>query len=110
MTTAQVQSTAAIVAPGGAHTAGTLVGPFTVSTNQSIASVSVTGGYTLTDAVLRYDLPRLGGITLAASNLFDVDYVTYNSQTIRSTVAATDNARFFTGRGRTFTLGWDYRF
>ncbi|OWQ92602.1 TonB-dependent receptor [Sphingopyxis witflariensis] len=67
-------------------------------------------GYTLTDAVLRYDLPRMGGITLAASNLFDVDYVTYNSQTIRSTVAATDNARFFTGRGRTFTLGWDYRF
>jgi iron complex outermembrane receptor protein len=67
-------------------------------------------GYTLTDAVLRYDLPRLGGITLAASNLFDVDYVTYNSQSIRSTVAATDNARFFTGRGRTFTLGWDYRF
>lgn len=67
-------------------------------------------GYTLTDAVLRYDLPRMGGITIAASNLFDVDYVTYNSQTIRSTVAATDNARFFTGRGRTFTLGWDYRF
>ncbi|MBQ3301047.1 MAG: thioester domain-containing protein [Eggerthellaceae bacterium] len=50
MTTAQVQSTATIVAPGGAHTAGTLVGPFTVNTNQSIASVSVTGGDTLTDA------------------------------------------------------------
>jgi iron complex outermembrane receptor protein len=67
-------------------------------------------GYTLTDAVLRYDLSRLGAVTLAASNLFDVDYVTYNSQTIRSTVVATDNARFFTGRGRTVTLGWDYRF
>lgn len=67
-------------------------------------------GYTLTDAVLRYDLRRLGGITLAASNLFDVDYVTYNSQTIRSAVPLTDNARFFTGRGRTVTLGWDYRF
>lgn len=67
-------------------------------------------GYTLTDAVLRYDLPRWGGITLAASNLFDVDYVTYNSQTIRSAIEATDNARFFTGRGRTITLGWDYRF
>ncbi|MFK4875130.1 TonB-dependent receptor [Novosphingobium sp. ZW T3_23] len=67
-------------------------------------------GYTLTDAVLRYDLLRWGGITLAASNLFDVDYVTYNSQTIRSTAAATDNARYFTGRGRTVTLGWDYRF
>ncbi|PZQ20548.1 MAG: TonB-dependent receptor [Sphingopyxis macrogoltabida] len=67
-------------------------------------------GYTLTDAVLRYDLPRWGGITLAASNLFDVDYVTYNSQTIRSTSAATDNSRFYAGRGRTVTLGWDYRF
>ena len=33
-------------------------------------------GCTLTDAVLRYDLPRLGGVTLAAANLFDVDYVT----------------------------------
>ncbi|MDK2761758.1 MAG: TonB-dependent receptor [Sphingopyxis sp.] len=63
-------------------------------------------GYTLTDAVLRYDLRRLGAITLAAANLFDVDYVTYNSQAI----SVADNARFFTGRGRTFTLGWDYSF
>ena len=50
MTPAELQSTVAIVAPGGTHTAGTLVGPFTVGTNQPIASVSVTGGYTLTDA------------------------------------------------------------
>ncbi|WP_190279016.1 Cys-Gln thioester bond-forming surface protein [Dokdonella koreensis] len=50
MTLAELQSTAAIVAPGGTQVAGTLVGPFTVSTNQPIASVSVTGGYTLTDA------------------------------------------------------------
>jgi uncharacterized repeat protein (TIGR01451 family)/TQXA domain-containing protein len=50
MTPAELQSTVAIVAPGGTHTAGTLVGPFTVSTNQPTASVSVTGGYTLTDA------------------------------------------------------------
>lgn len=75
-----------------------------------LAANTAFSGYTLTDVVLRYDLPRLGGITLAASNLFDVDYVTYNSQTIRSTVASTDNARFFTGRGRTITLGWDYHF
>ncbi len=67
-------------------------------------------GYTLTDAVVRYELPKMGAITLAASNLFDVDYVTYNSQTIRSSIAATDNARFFTGRGRVVTLGWDWRF
>ncbi|MBO9662771.1 Cys-Gln thioester bond-forming surface protein [Dokdonella sp.] len=50
MTPAELQSTATIVAPGGTPVAGTLVGPFTVSTNQPIASVSVTGGYTLTDA------------------------------------------------------------
>lgn len=47
---ADLQSTAAIVAPGGPHVAGTLVGPFTISTNQPFASVSVTGGYALTDA------------------------------------------------------------
>lgn len=50
MTPPDLQSTAAIVAPVGTHVAGTLVGPFTVSTNQPFASVSVTGGYTLTDA------------------------------------------------------------
>jgi TQXA domain-containing protein len=50
MTPAELQSTVAIVAPGGAQTAGTLLGPFTLSTNQPVASVSVTGGYTLTDA------------------------------------------------------------
>lgn len=50
MTPADLQSTAAIIAPGGTHVAGTLLGPFTVSTNQPVASVSVTGGYTLTDA------------------------------------------------------------
>lgn len=50
MTTTQLQSTVAITAPGGAHIAGTLAGPFTVSTNQPTASVSVTGSYTLTDA------------------------------------------------------------
>ncbi|GEM_PF-1193513 len=50
MTPAQLQTTATIAAPGGTPAAGTLVGPFTISTNQSIASVSVTGGYTLTDA------------------------------------------------------------
>ena len=50
MTPADLQSTAAIIAPGGTHVAGTLVGPFTISTNQPVASLSVTGGYTLTDA------------------------------------------------------------
>jgi iron complex outermembrane receptor protein len=71
-------------------------------------------GYTLTDAVIRYDLQSIGALTLAVTNLFDVDYVGYNSQVVRTggTAAAvtTDNRRFFTGRGRVFTLGWDWRF
>ncbi|MBX3592971.1 TonB-dependent receptor [Sphingomonas sp.] len=62
-------------------------------------------GYTLTDAMVRYDT-GLGGVTLAVSNLFDESYITYNSDT----VSVTDNARFFSGRGRAFTLGWDFRF
>ena len=57
-------------------------------------------GYTLVDAALGY---RLGKhrVSLSAMNLFDKYYVSYNSDT----VAATDPARFFAGRGRTFTLG-----
>jgi iron complex outermembrane receptor protein len=62
-------------------------------------------GYNLTDAVVRYDT-GFGGVTLAVSNLFDEDYITYNSDT----VSVTDNLRFFSGRGRVFTLGWDVRF
>ena len=50
MTTTQLQSTVAIVVPSGPYTAGKLAGPFTINTNQPTASVSVTGGYTLTDA------------------------------------------------------------
>lgn len=62
-------------------------------------------GYELVDAVLRYDTGH-GGVTLAAANVFDAAYITYNSDT----VAPTSNLRFFSGRGRTFTLGWDVRF
>ena len=71
-------------------------------------------GYTLTDAVVRYDMQNMGALTLAVSNLFDVDYIGYNSQVVRTggnaTAVATDNRRFFSGRGRVFTLGWDWRF
>lgn len=62
-------------------------------------------GYNLTDAVVRYDA-GFGGVTLAVSNLFDANYITYNSDT----VSVTDNARFFSGRGRVFTLGFDVKF
>jgi iron complex outermembrane receptor protein len=64
------------------------------------------GGYTLVDASARYEFPRWGGVTLAVTNLFDAFYVDYSSDTQQPT----NNQRFFAGRGRTFTLAWDYRF
>ncbi|WP_375205505.1 TonB-dependent receptor [Hyphococcus sp.] len=62
-------------------------------------------GYALVDAFIRYAAP-FGDVTLSASNLFDEQYVTYNSQTTRTT----DDARFFAGRGRVITLGYEKRF
>ena len=63
-------------------------------------------GYTLVDASVRYQTERWGGINLAVQNLLDEYYIDYNTDTQQPT----NNARFFSGRGRTFTLGWDYRF
>jgi iron complex outermembrane recepter protein len=62
-------------------------------------------GYHLVDAYARYDT-GFGGISVAVANLFDAQYISYNSDTTRPT----DNARFFAGRGRSVTLGWDWRF
>ncbi|WP_341713553.1 TonB-dependent receptor [Erythrobacter sp.] len=59
------------------------------------------GGYTLFDAFLAYRT-GLGEFALAAQNLTDKFYITYDSDTVR----VTDNNRFFAGRGRTFTLSW----
>ena len=56
-------------------------------------------GYTLLDAFISYRTD-FGEIALAASNLTDAFYITYDSDTVR----VTDNNRFFSGRGRTFTL------
>ena len=63
------------------------------------------GGYNVTDASIRYQT-GLGGLTLSVQNLFDEFYIDYSSDTR----LPTDNLAFFAGRGRTFTLGWDYRF
>ncbi|TAJ71083.1 MAG: TonB-dependent receptor [Phenylobacterium sp.] len=63
-------------------------------------------GYTLVDGSVRYDFGRLGALSLSAQNLLDEYYIDYNTDTQQPT----NNARFFSGRGRTFTLGWDYRF
>ena len=63
------------------------------------------GGYTLTDAYVRYQT-GVGGISLSVQNLFNKQYIDYSSDTR----LPTDQLSYFAGRGRTFTLGWDYRF
>jgi iron complex outermembrane recepter protein len=62
-------------------------------------------GYTLTDLALAYE-SRVGRFSLSVQNLFDRFYISYNSDTQRPT----DNARFFAGRGRSFTLGYSTKF
>ena len=62
-------------------------------------------GYSLTDASIRYQT-GLGGVRLSVQNLFDKSYIDYSSDTR----LPNDNLAFFAGRGRTFTLSWDYNF
>lgn len=64
------------------------------------------GGYTLVDGFVRYDTGRLGGVSLAVQNLLNEQYIDYSSDTR----LPADNNSYFAGRGRTFTLSWDYRF
>ncbi|OYX64641.1 MAG: TonB-dependent receptor [Sphingomonadales bacterium 32-64-17] len=56
-------------------------------------------GYTLLDAFLSYRAD-FGEISLAVQNLTDEFYISYDSDTVR----VTDSSRFFSGRGRTFTV------
>ncbi len=63
------------------------------------------GGYVLTDAYVRYQT-RLGGLSLSVANLFNKMYIDYSSDTR----LPNDNTTYYAGRGRTFTLSWDYRF
>ena len=63
------------------------------------------GGYAITDASIRYQT-GFGGIRLSVQNLFDKFYIDYSSDTR----LPTDNLAYFAGRGRSFTLSWDYSF
>jgi len=62
-------------------------------------------GYRLFDASVGYEL-GIGRVMLSVQNLTDTNYVTYFSDT----QGPTDNARFYTGRGRNFTLSWQAAF
>lgn len=62
-------------------------------------------GYRLFDAYVAYEF-AIGRVMLSVQNLSNVDYVSYYSDT----QGPTDNARFYTGRGRNVTLGWQAAF
>nr|WP_295711066.1 TonB-dependent receptor [uncultured Halomonas sp.] len=61
-------------------------------------------GYGLVDASLAYRLPA-GRVSVGIENLTDEDYITYYSQAARIS-----DEYYFTGRGRTFTLGYQLDF
>lgn len=63
-------------------------------------------GYSLVDAMLHYDAGRAGRFTLAVSNLFDEQYITYFSQT----ATFVSDRDFVSGRGRAITLRWQGSF
>lgn len=63
------------------------------------------GGYSVTDASILYRT-GFGNVRLSAQNLFDTFYIDYSSDTR----LPTDNLAYFAGRGRSFTLSWDYNF
>lgn len=63
------------------------------------------GGYAVTDASIRYQT-RFGGLRLSVQNLFNKFYIDYSSDTRLQA----DNLAYFAGRGRSFTLSWDYSF
>lgn len=63
-------------------------------------------GYTLADALVSYEMERLGRFTFAISNLFGEQYISYYSQT----ATFVTNRDYVSGRGRAFTLRWQGSF
>lgn len=63
-------------------------------------------GYSLVDALLNYDSRGAGRFTLAVSNIFDQQYISYYSQT----ATFVSNRDFVSGRGRAITLRWQGSF
>lgn len=70
------------------------------SFNDTVAETDF-DGYTLLDAYLAYRT-GIGEVALSIQNLADEYYLTYDSDTVRTS----DDERFFAGRGRTFALSW----
>lgn len=63
-------------------------------------------GYSLVDAMLFYQTEKAGRFTLAVSNLFDKQYMTYFSQT----ATYVQDHDFVAGRGRAISLRWQSSF
>nr|WP_113867357.1 TonB-dependent receptor [Brenneria salicis]NMN91966.1 iron complex outermembrane receptor protein [Brenneria salicis ATCC 15712 = DSM 30166]RBP61269.1 iron complex outermembrane receptor protein [Brenneria salicis ATCC 15712 = DSM 30166]RLM30277.1 TonB-dependent receptor [Brenneria salicis ATCC 15712 = DSM 30166] len=61
-------------------------------------------GYALVDAAVGYKLPY-GKLNVSVANLLNENYITYYSQS-----ALVNDTRYFSGRGRTLTLGYSIDF
>ena len=61
-------------------------------------------GYMLVDAALAYRFGK-SRVSLSVMNLTDKRYITYFSDTRPATGSNTSDSTYFSGRGRTFTLG-----
>ncbi len=61
-------------------------------------------GYSLVDASMQYDLQSYGKLTFAIENLANKNYVAYFSQ-IRN-----HSAYYFAGRGRNYSLNYEFNF
>ena len=61
-------------------------------------------GYILVDASIKYDMQKYGRLTFAAENVMDKFYVGYFSQ-IRK-----HSSYYFSGRGRNYSLSYQFNF
>lgn len=65
-------------------------------------------GYTLVDLAAGYQTDDLGRFELGIQNAFDQSYITYYSQS--GPIAVNRGDRFFSGRGRVWTVRWSGEF
>jgi len=97
MTAAQLEPTVSVTAPGGAQTAGTLVGPFVVHTDQAAASVTAAPGLAVVDG---------GGTAVDTSAVTDGEelYLDLSGSTSAGSATLTATVAGSSGMGKVLTL------
>jgi TQXA domain-containing protein/LPXTG-motif cell wall-anchored protein len=97
LTPAQVAPTVSVTAPSGAQTAGSLVGPFAVHTNQPIAAVTVSPNVAVVDA---------NGIAIDTSAVTDGEqlYLDLSSSTAAGSATVTASVSGSSATGKVLSL------